>query len=179
MISNVFAWTTIVLNMLTLLNALYNCVRYLWNRKVTKMLVLLFYVMVAVDTITISIIVLDYILNPEGYLDSTIFVYANLGRTLGLAATYWLDGLTMLWLSISLRRMLRKTTSASVKRNMYLLTATTIIFSLVYTPIAFVFRNQHDMHIVRLIADISILSINTVILVYLTIQLKHFGANAM
>ena len=140
-ISNVFAWITIALNMLTLLNALYNCVRYLWNRKVTRLLVLFFYVMVAVDTVTISIIRLDHILDPQGFITSDIFIYGNLARTLGLAATYWLDGLTMLWLSISLRRMLRKTTSATIKRHMYLLTATTILFSLVYTPIAYVYRN--------------------------------------
>ena len=110
MIADVLSWVTIALNTLTLLNASYNCVMYLWKRKITRLLVLFFYILVVVDTVAISLIRLKKIFDPANFITSPIFLYGNISRTIGLASTYWLDGMTMLWLTISLRIMLRKST---------------------------------------------------------------------
>ena len=167
----------IILNILTLANGLYTCIRYLCYRNVSRLLVIFFYVFVVINTILVATLQSFRLFDTYDFSETDIFIYSEAALTLVYACTFWLDGLTMIWFSISLRLMLNQTTKESALQSKKILFALTLVFILLFSPLVFLIKEPQMMHEVRLASDSTICLMNAGILIYLNHQLKQFGAH--
>ena len=143
------------------------------------MLVILFYVFVFTNTILNAFMALIDLDNSQSWEFTSWFTYLNALKSLNLACTYLTDGLTMFYLAITVRLMLKKITKQMAMLFLKIVFAVATILILSYIPLAFTFKERKQMHELRVVVDLTILFVNGFILYFLRIQLSLFGVHNM
>ena len=89
-----FNGLAIALNTLTMIIAAYNCWRYVYDKGIRKVLILLFYIAVFSVTVSSIIIAILNIFYPErDMLESN--EYVNAAKEISIAILYWSIGMSM------------------------------------------------------------------------------------
>ena len=84
----------IALNFITLLIAVINCWRYIYDKGIRRLFILLFYASVFIVTVSSIIIGIYLILDPgKTIIEDTPYVYCI--KAISLAFLYWTVGLSM------------------------------------------------------------------------------------
>ena len=176
----IFVWSNAIvfsLNLLTLLNAAYNCVRHLYARKVNKVLIILFYVFAFTTTSVYMGLSIHEVIHPRTY-HTTFHTVLSSMNTVNQAATFLTDALTMLSLATTIRITLGEITPDGAKTLHKVGAIVAITILVCYIPASLLVRSDRKArHWMRAVVNISILVSSTIILFYLSAKLKRFGAH--
>ena len=171
-----------VLLFFTMLMIISICCRSLSEPKMRKPIIILFYTFAFTNcSIFLSVVILrEYRRfwpdSAEKYGIYPIIENLFIPETLALACTFSIDGITMLFLGLSIQYLQGKKSLQMVR----CLKAASAFFALILITIVLYFSlkyNGHqEHHVVRMVVDASILVINICFLVFLSLQLRNLGS---
>ena len=159
---------SLALNILTILFAIYNFWKYLYGKRVAKVLIVLFYLFVFVCTLCQCYISAKYIMleKPSDYWTVPLKI-----SVIGL---YYVVGFSMYTLALSIRRSLRIIRKRVMIRRQRI---SIVLFVLLMLPnLSLLFLNNE---IVEIVSGVLVLSINAVGFLYLRCQLQKLGQESM
>ena len=164
---------------ITILMIIASCYRFLRTKNMRKPLIILFYTFAFVNSIVflLQVVMREYArFTYDRVSDSDYYAFFSqtlfIVETLTLACTFSIDGITMLSLGLSIQQVQKRQT----KEILRCIKRTAVVMSTIFILccIFFSLRYQdHQLHhIVRMVVDLSILAINSCVLVFLMYQLN-------